>query len=149
MNFQQDILPFLPYDKPFLFIDNILEVENGKIIGEYTFKKDAHFYKGHFKGNPITPGVLITECAAQISLACYGIFKLKKDDFKRPDIAMTSSNIDFLKICYPDEKLTVIAKEVYFRFNKLKMKIEVYKPQNILVAKGELAGMLINSNKYT
>jgi 3-hydroxyacyl-[acyl-carrier-protein] dehydratase len=143
MNFKIDILPFLPYDKPFLFVDNIVNVENGMITGEYTFKKEAEFYNGHFKNKPITPGVLLTECAAQISLACYGIYKLK-DKSQKTDIAMSSSQMEFIKVCYPDEKITVIGEEIYYRFNKLKMAVKIYKGNAILVAKGELAGMVIN-----
>lgn len=144
MDFNTDILPYLPYKKPFLFVDDITTNEDGFIAGEYTFKKEAFFYKGHFKNKPVTPGVMIIECAAQIALACYGIFKCKDQDLKN-EIAMTSSQMDFLNICYPDEKLIVEGKEIYFRFQKLKMGVKVFKADKTLVAQGELAGMIIPS----
>ena len=145
MNFKTDILPYLPYKEPFLFVDNILECKEGFIKGSYTFPIDSFFYKGHFKDKPITPGVLLTECAAQICLACYGIFKLK-DLSQIPDIAMTSNQMEYFKISYPEEKLTVTGTEVYFRFNKLKMAVEIRNEQNERIAKGEISGMIINSN---
>jgi len=140
----KDILDHLPYDNPFLFVDDIMEVKDGYIKGQYTFPKHAEFYKGHFKDNPITPGVLLTECAAQICLACYGIFKLK-DLTDLPEIAMTSNQMDYFKISYPEEKLIVTGTEVYFRFNKLKMAVEIRNEQNERIAKGEISGMIINS----
>ncbi len=144
MVFKTDILPHLPYDKPFLFVDDILEVKEGYIKGEYSFPKESYFYKGHFKDKPITPGVLLTECAAQIALVCYGIFKSKGQNLKA-NIAMTSTQMEFINLSYPDEKLIVEGKEMYFRFQKLKMAVKIYKVDKTLVAQGELAGMLIPS----
>ncbi len=148
MNFKTDILPHLPYDKPFLFVDDILELKEGSVKGTYTFPKTADFYKGHFKHKPVTPGVLLTECAAQIALACYGVFKFKNDNIKT-DIAITSTQMDFLKVCYPDEKLIVEGKEIYYRFQKLKMAVKIFKADKTLVARGELAGMIIPTKLKT
>lgn len=144
MNLKSKIISILPYDKPFLFVDEILEIRDGFVKGHYTFPKDAEFYKGHFKDKPITPGVLLTECAAQIALACYGILKMKDKNLK-VNIAMTSSEMEFLKLSYPEEKLTVVGEEIYFRFQKLKMAVKIYNPNQTLIAKGQLAGMIINS----
>jgi 3-hydroxyacyl-[acyl-carrier-protein] dehydratase len=60
------ILDRLPYTKPFLFVDELLCVDEKSAEGLYTFPTDAYFYQGHFKNNPVTPGVIFTECMAQI-----------------------------------------------------------------------------------
>lgn len=145
MNFKTDILPQLPYKDPFLFVDDILECRQGFIRGTYSFPADSFFYEGHFKEKPITPGVLLTECAAQICLACYGTFKLNHVT-QIPDIAMTSNHMDYFKISYPEEKLIVTGTEVYFRFNKLKMAIEIRNENDERIAKGEISGMILKSN---
>ncbi len=144
MNFKTHILLYLPYKAPFLFVDDILECNEGYIKGTYTFPKDSYFYKGHFKQKPVTPGVLLTECAAQICLACYGIYKLN-DLAHSPDIAMTSNQMEYFKISYPEEKLIVTGTEIYFRFNKLKMAVEIRNENDERIAKGEISGMIINS----
>ncbi len=144
MDYKRNILPYLPYKDPFLFVDDIVECQKGMIKGTYTFPKNSFFYEGHFKDKPITPGVLLTECAAQICLACYGIFKLK-DLSQIPDIAMTSNTMEYFKISYPEEKLIVTGQEMYFRFNKLKMAVEIRNEQDERIAKGEISGMIINS----
>ena len=73
-----EIIKLLPYTKPFLFVDELTEISENGISGNYTFQENEFFYKGHFKENPITPGVILTETMAQIGVVCLGIFLLKE-----------------------------------------------------------------------
>lgn len=62
----EDIKQILPHREPFLFVDTVLEIEPGKkIVAEKVFKPTEFFFPGHFPGNPIVPGVIITEAIAQ------------------------------------------------------------------------------------
>ena len=141
----QEILALLPYTKPFLFVDEIIEIDENGVKGSYTFDKDLDFYKGHFKDFPVTPGVILTETMAQIGLACLGIFLLGSQ-VQNLSIAMTSTNIEFLKPVYPAEKVIVISEKKYFRFNKLKCEVRMENRAGEVVCKGEIAGMLIEKN---
>ena len=115
------ILDLLPYTEPFLFVDEILSVSEESISGSHTFSRDAFFYKGHFKNNPITPGVILTECMAQIGLVCFGIFLLKDENVsEKSTFALSSTEIDFYFPVFPGDKVTVISEKIYFRFQKLK-----------------------------
>lgn len=115
------------------------------IKGHYTFKKNEYFYKGHFKDNPITPGVILTECMAQIGLVCLGIYMLKDDILQdnHPQIALTSNQIDFFLPVFPGEKVTVVSEKEVFRFNKLKCKVRMLNEKGELVCRGQLSGMII------
>ena len=62
------ILKLLPYTKPFLFVNELLHVDENGAKGTFTYVKELDFYKGHFKDYPITPGVMLTETMAQIGL---------------------------------------------------------------------------------
>ncbi|WP_109300924.1 3-hydroxyacyl-ACP dehydratase FabZ family protein [Aquimarina sp. AU474] len=138
----QEIIKKLPYSKPFLFVDEILEINTEYIKGGYTFGHDEFFYEGHFKDNPITPGVILTECMAQIGMACLGIHLLGQEwDDAEWSIAMTSNEINFLKPVFPGERVVVHAEKVYFRFNKLKCNVVMYNANQTVVAKGVVAGM--------
>jgi 3-hydroxyacyl-[acyl-carrier-protein] dehydratase len=133
----------LPYQSPFLFVDELECVNEMGAKGNYTFKGDLGFYKGHFKANPITPGVILTECCAQIGLVCLGIFLLNgEQNPKNPKIGLSSSEMEFYKPVLPGERVTVTSKKIYFRFHKLKCEVRMHDSKGDLVCKGILSGML-------
>lgn len=140
------IIEKLPYSKPFLFVDDLVSITKNRVEGTYTFKKDEYFYEGHFKGNPVTPGVIMVECMAQIGLVCLGIFLLTDDSEKELDkklkIALSSHQVDFYKLVYPKEKVTVISDKIYFRFKKLKCNVKMVNEAGELIAKGSFSGMM-------
>ncbi|MBT8376819.1 MAG: hydroxymyristoyl-ACP dehydratase [Bacteroidia bacterium] len=138
------IIALLPYNQPFLFVDEIKEITDRGVTGHYTFKEDEFFYKGLFKDHPITPGVILTECMAQIGVVCLGIYVLRNELVKntQPHIALTSSAIDFYLPVLPKEKVTVVSEKIVFRFNKLKCKVKLFNSKNELVCRGEISGML-------
>ncbi len=56
----------LPHREPFLFVDAFEASTDGKTIkGSRLFREDDFFFKGHFPGNPIVPGVILVETMAQ------------------------------------------------------------------------------------
>ncbi len=137
------IIENLPYTEPFLFVDEILSISEEAIKGTYTFGPDSFFYKGHFKGNPITPGVILTECMAQIGLVCLGIFIVREENIsEETTFAMSSTKIDFYQPVYPGEKVTVISEKIFFRFQKLECKVKMLNANNEIVAKGIISGMI-------
>ena len=138
-----EIISKLPYSKPFLFVDELLRVDENGVEGTYTFSPDLDFYKGHFKNNPVTPGVIIIEVMAQIGVVCFGIYLLGNDFNSESKIALTSSEIEYLKPVYPNEKVTVISRKVYFRFGKLKCNVKMLNENNQEVCAGTIAGMII------
>jgi 3-hydroxyacyl-[acyl-carrier-protein] dehydratase len=140
---QQDLLDKLPYSAPFLFVDEILHIDENGVEGSFTFNDNLAFYKGHFKNNPVTPGVILTEVMAQIGVVCLGIFLLNKEFNKNTSIALTSSTIDFLKPVYPKEKVIVKSEKIYFRFGKLKCKVQMINESGVEVCRGEIAGILV------
>ncbi|MFY7741341.1 MAG: 3-hydroxyacyl-ACP dehydratase FabZ family protein, partial [Flavobacterium sp.] len=117
------ILSKLPYQKPFLFVDELLNVDEKGAKGTFIFDENLEFYKGHFKDNPITPGVILIETMAQIGMVCLGIYLTLNEDVSQ--IAFSSSEVEFLKPVYPNERVTVISEKIYFRFGKLKCKVRM------------------------
>lgn len=140
-----EIIQKLPFSYPFLFIDELEEVGENGVKGNYTFSESSFFYQGHFKNNPVTPGVILTECMAQIGVASLGIYLLKEEDLSKFKIAMSNIDIDFFLPVFPREKVTVTSEKEYFRFDKLKCKVQMRNEEGKLVCKGEISGMIITN----
>ncbi|CDZ24687.1 hypothetical protein CCDG5_1577 [[Clostridium] cellulosi] len=61
----------IPHRDPFLLIDEVLELEPGKrVVAKKYLKEDEFWFKGHFPGYPIQPGVLTMEMLAQAGAVC-------------------------------------------------------------------------------
>jgi len=144
----KEIIKLLPYGQPILIVDGLSAIPEEGATGHYTFKNDAYYYKGHFKDNPVTPGVILTECMAQIGVVCLGIYLMRdmiSENFQL-QIALTSSQVDFFLPVFPNEKVTVISEKEVFRFNKLKCKVKMFNSNGELVCRGHISGMIKPSN---
>ncbi len=147
MNYNS-IISRLPYSKPFLFVDEILQIDAEGCTGTYRFPENSYFYEGHFKDNPVTPGVILTECLAQIGVVCLGSYLLQQnqteasEDLNNIQIALSSSQIDFFIPVFPGEQVKVVSKKDYFRFNKLKCSVEMFNSKGELVCRGVISGMI-------
>lgn len=136
------IIEKLPYGDPFLFVDKITHVDASSIAGEYHFRKDSDFYRGHFVNNPVTPGVILLECMAQIGLVSHGIFLLSEKQKPIPTlVAFTSADVQFTHPVLPEDRVEVTSNLVYFRMGKIKSKVEL-KVGDSVACSGTLSGMM-------
>ena len=60
-----EIEDLLPHRAPFLFVDEIIEADREKIVARHVFTENEFFFKGHFPGYPVVPGVILIEAMAQ------------------------------------------------------------------------------------
>lgn len=112
---KNDIENIIPHRYPFLLIDEILEVEPGKKIkGVKYVKEDEYYFKGHFPGNPIMPGVLQVETIAQVGAV--SVLMLPENKGK----LVLFAGIDkarFKRIVRPGDELTIEVEIESFRRN--------------------------------
>ncbi len=126
------IVSCLPYGKPFLFVDKIIQVSDNKIAGEYRFRKDEFFYRGHFKDNPVTPGVIILETMGQIGLVCFAVYLTNCNFTHMPLLSFMES--EYYYIVKPGEKVIVESHKIYFRNNTLRCKVTMHNSEKVLVS---------------
>lgn len=139
----EEIISYLPYKEPFLFVDELTTISETAMEGYYSFREDAFFYEGHFKNEPVTPGVILSETMAQIGVVSMGIFILRDqlENFKDAGIALTSHAVDFYLPILPGEKVKVTSEREYYRFDKLKCKVKLINSKGELACRGTISGM--------
>jgi 3-hydroxyacyl-[acyl-carrier-protein] dehydratase len=111
---QEKIKTILPQREPFLFIDEVIEVEgNQKVVAVKNIKINESFFEGHFPDKPIMPGVLIIEAMAQASIILFSISKPEIAGAS-PDYYLGKIKAEFLSPVYPGDKLVIETNRIKF-----------------------------------
>ena len=100
----EEVMKMLPHRPPFLLVDRILKIEGNKITGLKNITMNEDFFRGHFPGHPIMPGVLQLEAMAQIA----GILLLKRIELAN-QIAyfMSAEEVKWRKPVVPGDVLII------------------------------------------
>ena len=101
----EDILKLVPQRPPFLFVDKIISREEKKIVTEKYVTGEEDFFKGHFPGNPIMPGVLLSEATFQSAAA---LLATRKGDMSGKVAVVTRINgTKFKNLVRPKDTLVI------------------------------------------
>jgi 3-hydroxyacyl-[acyl-carrier-protein] dehydratase len=142
---KEEVLGLVPQQEPFRFIDEITELDEEHIVANYTYRPDADFYRGHFPGNPITPGVILTETMAQAGVVAFGIYlyalETSLEEVNKMLTIFTDANVDFTGSVKPGERVTTTGRVKFFRRKKLRATVEMKLDDGTVVCSGELSGM--------
>jgi 3-hydroxyacyl-[acyl-carrier-protein] dehydratase len=141
----RQILELIPQQAPFRFVDEILEVDDQKIVGTYTFRKSESFYEGHFPGNPVTPGVILLEAMCQVGVVALGLYLMAKEESLEEVRLWTTmfsdAQVDFFKPVFPGDKITIRGEKIFWRRKKLRCRIEMFTADGTLVAQATASGI--------
>jgi len=140
-----EVLELIPQKDPFRFIDKIIELDEQHIIGTYKFKENEYFYRGHFPGNPVTPGVILVETMAQTGVVALGIYltslKMPKEEVAQWTTFFTDCQMDFYLPVLPGQSVIAKGELVFWRRMKLKSKVRLFLENGDLAAEGTVSGM--------
>lgn len=145
---KQEVLNLVPQREPFRFIDEIISMDDEQIVGAYRFREDEYFYRGHFPGNPVTPGVILIEAMAQTGVVAFGIYLLSRQKNMRPaelnmplSLFSLADGVEFKQIVSPGERVIIRGKKIYFRKNVIRAEVSMERENGEIICFGELSGV--------
>lgn len=104
---REKIKSILPHRDPFLFIDEVTEVDGAdRIVAVRLVKEDEIYFRGHFPGRPVMPGVLIIEAMAQASILLYYICK-PEIAMENPEYYLGKVKSEMLHPVFPGDRLFI------------------------------------------
>ncbi len=114
---QEEVIAAIPHRSPFLFVDEIVECGEKRIICKKTFTGNEDFFQGHYPDFPLVPGVILCESALQTG----AVFLSKKmitapETFaNRMPVVAKMSDIRFRQVVRPgDTILMEVALDDYY-----------------------------------
>ena len=142
---KEEILAMVPQEPPFRFIDEIEELDADHIVASYTFSPDLDFYRGHFPGNPITPGVILIETMAQAGVVAFGIYlyalETSREEVGKLLTIFTDANVEFTGTVKPGDRVHTTGRVQFFRRRKLRAAVEMRLDDGKVVCSGQLSGL--------
>ncbi len=143
LNIEQ-IKKLIPQRDPFLFVDEIIEVIPGEsVIGKRVLREDEPFFKGHFPGMPVFPGVLMVETMAQVSAFIILTIPGKEKLF---GLFAGIDKFRFRKVVRPGDTMIIKSQMISYRHNFANSKGKIY-VNDIVVSEGIVSAAFTDRKK--
>lgn len=107
------ITELIPHRPPFLFVDEIVSESTDGLVARRTWRAEEDFYRGHYPGAPITPGVLLCEAVFQTA-ACFMALKARSAGAKLGEgvpLIARISEVRFRNPVYPGDSVMIEVKQ--------------------------------------
>ncbi len=140
------IMEHLPHRYPFLFVDRIIELEEGRrVVGIKNVTINEPFFQGHFPGQPVMPGVLIVEAMAQTAgILAYNA--LGEEAIGKGVYLMSINGVKFRRPVVPGDQLRMELEVAKHRGDIWVFKGKAY-VEDQLAAEAEIMATIIDKEK--
>ncbi len=142
----QEIQKLLPHRYPFLLVDRVVSIEEGKLLRAYkNVTVNEPFFEGHFPGHPVMPGVLILEALAQASaILCYRSTGF--DPAQKVTYLMAIDGAKFRRPTVPGDRLDLEVEVLRMKGSVVKTR-GVAKVDGEVVAEGEFLATVVDKDR--
>ncbi len=107
MSANTQVLGLIPHRPPFLFVDEIVSETADGLVARRTWRPDEAFYKGHYPGAPITPGVLLCEAVFQAGALFLARSRAGRETPQGVPLLVKISDVRFRSPVYPGDTVTI------------------------------------------
>tara|TARA_B100000686_G_C16039862_1_gene594709 strand:+ start:23 stop:478 length:456 start_codon:yes stop_codon:yes gene_type:complete len=143
---KKQIGELIPHRNPFLFLDeliNIVKLETA--TGIKTFNDNEEFFKGHFPGHPIVPGVILIEMMAQAGAALIA-YSIKKDTKDKIVYLMKIEESKFRNPVFPKQKIYTNVKALRSKGRVWKLEGKTFNDKNKLICEAIWSAMIMDKS---
>jgi 3-hydroxyacyl-[acyl-carrier-protein] dehydratase len=102
---KQAIYDAIPHREPFLLVDEIVAQDDARIECTKTFSGDEDFFRGHYPGHPLVPGVLLCEAAMQAGAILLARHMAGMED--RVPVATRINDVRFKRMVRPGDTIRI------------------------------------------
>ena len=139
-----EIKDLIPHREPFIYLDSLSDIIKLKrATGIKTFKKNEEFFKGHFPGNPVVPGVILIEMMAQTAAALIA-YSLKSETFDKIVYLMNVESSKFRSPVFPNMRVKANVESLRSRGRAWKFYGKMINEHNNLVCESIWSAMIMD-----
>ena len=143
---KDEIRELIPQREPFLFLDELINiVKLERATGIKTFTDNEYFFKGHFPGHPVVPGVILIEMMAQTAAALIA-YSIREETFDKIVYLMNIEKTKFRKPVFPNQKVFARVESLRSKGRVWRFFGELYNESENILAEATWCAMIINRN---
>ena len=144
---KSEIEELIPHREPFLFLDELINIKKLQTAtGIKTFSAHEEFFKGHFPGHPIVPGVILIEMMAQTAAALIA-YSIREETTDKIVYLMNVEKTKFRNPVLPNQKVYSSVNALRSKGRVWRFEGKIYNDKNITVSDAIWSAMIMDRNK--